>query len=139
MWRRRQEQKKARPWSTWWGRDTQKTNSTKTNTAPPPPPPATADRRDGTGIIFGGAGRPMDLDKARAERRCFTCGQKGHISRYCPHKGQTVVRQTIVEDTGTSNQRPAGAATIIRQAFMGLGNEERAALARELGFVLPPQ
>ena len=139
MWRRRQEQKKARPWSTWWGRDTQKTNSTKTNTPPPPPPPATADRRDGTGIIFGGAGRPMDLDKARAERRCFTCGQKGHISRYCPHKGQTVVRQTIVEDTGTSNQRPAGAATIIRQAFMGLGNEERAALARELGFVLPPQ
>ena len=49
------------------------------------------------------------------------------------------VRQTIVEDPGTSNQRPVGAATIIRQAFMGLGNEEQAALARELGFVLPPQ
>ena len=73
MWRQHQEQKKAHPWSTWWEKDTQKANNTKTNTTPPPLlPPATTDRRDGMGIKFGGTGDPMDLDKAQAERRCFT-------------------------------------------------------------------
>ena len=81
----------------------------------------------------------MDLDKARAERLCFRCGQKGHISKVCPNKGQPAVRQVAIGDTETNNRPLPGNATVIRQAFMGLGNEERAALAKELGFVLPLQ
>lgn len=54
------------------------------------------DRRDATGTTFGGMGQKMDVSKARAEGRCFKCGEQGHISRFCPARGSTRVRSLLV-------------------------------------------
>ena len=96
------------------------------------------DRCDGTGVTFGGAGRPMDLDKAHSEGRCFRCGEKGHLACNCPKPRQQTVRS--LEVNPESNDRGAQSTTTsIRQMFSSLDTEQRAALARELGFVLTPQ
>ncbi|KAJ3964372.1 hypothetical protein EV361DRAFT_834782, partial [Lentinula raphanica] len=58
-------------------------------------------RRDGTGMTFGGSGRPMDLDQARANGLCFNCGERGHISRNCPKKGKAAVRNIEIGSTDT--------------------------------------
>jgi hypothetical protein len=108
MWKRRQEGKKR-----WWNCGGQATSTTMTKPAVAMP----VDRKDTSGMVFGGAGKPMELDKAKQEGRCFQCGQQGHIKRNCP--------QTK--------------AAIVRQAFMGLEGEERDALAKLLGFVNPSQ
>ncbi|KIK49800.1 hypothetical protein GYMLUDRAFT_114256, partial [Collybiopsis luxurians FD-317 M1] len=73
MWERRKESQKAwgASWGNWFTVPVVQ-NATQTH-----------DRRDSTGVTFGGAGRPMDLDKARSEGRCFRCGEKGHLARNC--------------------------------------------------------
>ncbi|EGO04193.1 hypothetical protein SERLA73DRAFT_148812 [Serpula lacrymans var. lacrymans S7.3] len=40
-------------------------------------------KRDGTGTLYTGAGKEMELDKQkfRSEGRCFKCGEKGHRAR----------------------------------------------------------
>ena len=50
-----------------------------------------------TGTTFGGQGQPMDLSQAKSQGLCFTCHQKGHISRNCPQKHRTMVRQMLGE------------------------------------------
>ena len=50
-----------------------------------------------TGTTFGGQGQPMDLSQAKSQGLCFTCHQKGHISRNCPQKRRTMVRQMLGE------------------------------------------
>ena len=42
--------------------------------------------RTGTGVTYGGQGMKMDIDKVKAEGRCFKCGKPGHISRNCPNQ-----------------------------------------------------
>ena len=54
-----------------------------------------------TGTTFGGQGQPMDLSQAKSQGLCFTCHQKGHISRNCPQKRRTMVRQMLGEMTET--------------------------------------
>ena len=58
---------------------------------PPTPAPA-AERRDSTGVTFGGAGQPMDvtLDRARRSRSCYLCGSNRHLMRECPQRQQRV-------------------------------------------------
>ena len=48
--------------------------------------PHSGDRKDSTGITFGGAGQPMQIDREEARKRglCFRCGQPGHRSFSCP-------------------------------------------------------
>ena len=59
-------------------------------TAKPSPGPVapqmTTDKRTPTGIVYGGRGKPMELDALRRENRCFTCGASGHFRRECPDK-----------------------------------------------------
>jgi hypothetical protein len=54
--------------------------------------PDTPHVKTGTGITFGGSGQRMDVDKAKAEGRCFKCGEKGHMAKYCPNKAKFQVR-----------------------------------------------
>ena len=39
----------------------------------------------------------MDPSQAKSQGLCFTCHQKGHISRNCPQKRRTMVRQMLGE------------------------------------------
>ncbi len=58
----------------------------------PPSNPSTlqvTDKRTPTSVIFGGHGKPMELDALRRENRCFTCGAIGHFHRECPDKDNT--------------------------------------------------
>ena len=48
-----------------------------------------------SGTTFGGSGQPMDIDKLKAENKCFKCGQPGHIKRNCPQLKQVQVRQVL--------------------------------------------
>ena len=50
-----------------------------------------------TGTTFGRQGQPMDLSQAKSQGLCFTCHQKGHISRNCPQKRKAMVRQILGE------------------------------------------
>ena len=39
----------------------------------------------------------MDLSQAKSQGLCFTCHQKGHMSRNCPQKCRTMVRWMLGE------------------------------------------
>ena len=54
-------------------------SSTTASTAP-------TDRRDSTGVMYGGQGQPMDVGRARGNqsRACYNCGEVGHLSAGCP-------------------------------------------------------
>ena len=39
----------------------------------------------------------MDLSQAKSQGLCFTCHQKGNISRNCPQRCKAMVRQMLGE------------------------------------------
>ena len=50
-----------------------------------------------TDTTFGRQGQPMDLSQAKSQGLCFTCHQKGHISRNCTQKHKAMVHQMLGE------------------------------------------
>lgn len=62
---------------------------------PTPPPPRPADPN------------AMDIDAHRRQGLCFTCHQKGHISRDCPNKTQKFNTRTIDIRALTEDERAA--------------------------------
>ena len=46
----------------------------------------------------------MDLDKAKMEGRCFSCGEVGHISRNFPNKKMRV-RATMQEEQENETEK----------------------------------
>ena len=60
--------------------------------------------KTGTGITYGGSGLKMDVDKAKVEGRCFSCGEAGHISRNCPKK-KVRVRVTTQEEQENQTEK----------------------------------
>lgn len=48
---------------------------------PPPRQSNSSDQRDGTGVMFGGAGKAMEIDEAHRRGLCFHCGTLHGIVR----------------------------------------------------------
>lgn len=104
------------------------------------------DYRDGTGTTFGGAGQPMNLDRARKEGLCFNCHQKGHLLRDCPMPKQPrQVRgvSTDLPDEKDDKPKPSSAqadslpdgmderiARVVESSFMKLVKGFQAAQAK---------
>ena len=87
MWNRRRELQ--RNWGPYWtgkstSGDTPIAPRHNTTTVPSTPHQSpTMDRRDGTGVVFGGQGKPMEVDKTRGSFRCYNCRETGHMARNC--------------------------------------------------------
>ena len=79
---------------------------------PPPPPSNTPqkpyvfnvnvpERKDATGITYGGAGQPMEIGQVK-NVRCFGCGKLGHIRPDCPdgeNRKKINIRELILQFT----------------------------------------
>ncbi|SJL01029.1 uncharacterized protein ARMOST_04345 [Armillaria ostoyae] len=68
----------------------------------------TPEKKDNTGTTYGGRGVPMDIDKLKKEGKCFRCGEKGHMSKFCPlqswNKKKEEVRATTTEEPKTESK-----------------------------------
>lgn len=84
--------------NTW--RPTQQTQSrplpTPPNQQPAIPTPPQNQWAPGSGTTYGGLGKPMDLDAAKAKGVCYKCAQRGHIGKFCPNrKAPAQARQQV--------------------------------------------
>ena len=93
--RRRAEQKKSQ---------TQLFPHRPNITRKPETPTAVPQIKTGTGVTYGRQGLKMDVDKAKAEGRCFKCGKIGHIARNCPER-KVQVRATTQEEQENQTEK----------------------------------
>lgn len=80
---------------------------------------ANAPTSNATGV-FGGAGVPMEIDRARGgtagKFQCYNCHGEGHLARNCPHPKARPQRSTV------------------RMMIQAMTEEDKQELLKELGF-----
>ena len=68
-------------------------------------------RRDAAGVIYGGQGRPMDMDRQRSRCTmpftCYNCKEEGHLAQDCPHPqvDKVVHLWMMLEDQGLASDQ----------------------------------
>ena len=132
--RRRNEAKKTWGFGSWFNQQ-QKPQATKPQTSQPAVPAnSAADRKDGTGMTYGGTGRPMELDKAQRKIICYNCQEEGHIARNCPKPRKASVRKVSEEETPRP-ETPKLEITGVRRFLAEMSPEAREAFLKEaMGF-----
>lgn len=157
LMRRRESCKRASGWVPKWQQ--KGGNQSQNTTAPAPKSIPVQDCRDGTGQTFGGQGRPMEIDRARQpKRKCYRCGSEDHLIRDCPEPPKMKVRSWEPREENAPQEhraswkapkveskveevpeRTSADKTAVRGWFANATADERAALAKELGFLVPAQ
>lgn len=87
------------------------TTTTTTTATPLGTATPISERRDATGIVYGGQGRPMDLDRQRGPRTtppiCYNCKEERHLAQDCPNpRVDKVVRlRMMLEDQNLTKEQ----------------------------------
>jgi hypothetical protein len=70
-----------------------------------PQAPLTTECKTPTGVVFGGQGKPMDIDGLKRDNKCFNCREQGHFRRNCPKPAQRKINVRAIAMELTDEER----------------------------------